>query len=386
MTTQENVRALNLLRIAAFMVPAVIALILLAAGTFFIGRPWAVPVLCAGFFGLFAVGLGKWQESAVLGTYGFMLIVATGVFWLGFTFDDSPWRFICIVGGAAGAMVSGLAAMITLQVGRLLGDEGGMVDAQVLQLKRIQETLDKIQETMLITDAARKALFHETEVGLLRRRVDEMIARGDYDGALDFCDAVEKAFESAEEAETFRHRVLRSRQEHHEMEIHGALEQFDRLLMMRDWAHAHQEAARIRRRYPESDFLPELDKRIHAAREAHKQELMGRFNDATGRDDVDRSMALLKELDRYLTRDEAAVMAERAQQIVERHRDNLSTRFKMAVNDHRWREAIEIGDLIKTEFPNSKMAEEVNSMIDVLRNRATEGAAAPPGAGAGLGG
>lgn len=379
MAQTDNTRAMEILRVAAFIIPATIALILLVVGGLNIDRPWGVALLLMGFFGLFAVGVGKWQESSALSSYSFFFIMSLGVIWVGFVIGETPWRFICITGGISGMLISGIGATISVQLNRLLGDEGGMVDAQVIQLKRIQELLERMHENIQITDNARRVLHRDTELKLLRRRVDDVLGRGDYDAALDLCDEIEKAFGPGDEADAFRHRVLRSRQEHHEAEIHGAMEHFDRLLRARDWAHAHQEAARIRRLFPDSDRLSELDRRIHAAREHHKQELLDRFNDAVGRDDVETAMSMLKELDRYLTREEAAQLTEQASSIVERHRDNLSTRFKMAVNDRRWQEAIQIGDLIRNEFPNSKMAEEVNSMIDVLRTRVSE---ASSGAGA----
>ena len=122
----------------------------------------------------------------------------------------------------------------------------------------------------------------------------------------------------------------------------------------------------------------ELDNRIHAARNEHKQELLNQFQMSMDHDNVESAMKLLRELDRYLTREEATQLSLQAQTVVERHRENLSTRFKIAVNDRRWTEAIQVGDLIRHEFPNTKMAEEVDSMIDVLQTRATEEATPVP--------
>ena len=69
-------------------------------------------------------------------------------------------------------------------------------------------------------------------------------------------------------------------------------------------------------------------------------------------------------------------LAEVAQGVIVRHRENLGVQFKLAVNDHRWAEAARLGDTIISEFPNTQMAAEVRSMIDVLRTRATQAALA----------
>jgi hypothetical protein len=52
----------------------------------------------------------------------------------------------------------------------------------------------------------------------------------------------------------------------------------------------------------------------------------------------------------------------------------LGVQFKQAVADHRWSEAAQAGEVIMAEYPNTKMADEVRSMIDVLRVRASQAA------------
>lgn len=374
MTSRDD-RAMDVLQIAAYLVPLFMAAAMLCVGIFYYAQMWGVLLLLTGFFGLFAVGLGKWQESPVLGTYSFLMVVCVGLIVIGLSITGNPWSYVLISGGAMIFLVAGVVASLSLQLNRLLGDGFGNADAQLMQSQRMLELMGKIYEASIISDASKRTLFKENELALLRRKIDDLIAGGEYDAALALCDAIEKNFESSDEADSFRHHILRNRQDHHEAEIHGALEQFDLLLDHRDWARAHQEAARIRRLYPDSPMLKELDQRIHAARNDHKQELQARFVDATNREDLADAMDLLRELDRYLTREEATKLAADAQSVVEKHRQNLTTRFKMAVNDRRWSEAVQIGDLIVDEFPNTKVAEEVISMIEVLRTRATEEAA-----------
>ncbi len=315
----------------------------------------------------------------MLGTCVYFLTLGGGLMWTGSVIEDGPWTFVMIPGGASIMLLAGALAAMSLQLNRLLGEDGGRLDAQLMQHRKIVELLERVHEATIVSDASKRILFKDNELMLLRRRIDEMIARSEYDAALELCESIEKTFESGEIADAFRHRILRSRQDHHHAEIHGALDQFDELLHLRDWARAHQEAARIRRLYPSSELLGELDQRIHAARDQHKEELHANFTQAIDHDDIETAMRLIRELDRYLTREEATKYAHQAQQVVERHRENLTTRFKMAVNDHRWLEAVQIGDVIVGEFPNTKVAEEVTSMIDVLRTRATEEEALPSG-------
>jgi outer membrane protein assembly factor BamD (BamD/ComL family) len=83
-------------------------------------------------------------------------------------------------------------------------------------------------------------------------------------------------------------------------------------------------------------------------------------------------MKLLRELDGYLTPDEARKFRNTATDVITKYRDTLGARFKMAVSDRRWEEAIEFGEVIAQQFPNTKMAEEVQTMLETIRVRVGE--------------
>ena len=80
-------------------------------------------------------------------------------------------------------------------------------------------------------------------------------------------------------------------------------------------------------------------------------------------------MEMLKELDAYLTEDEAGPYREVARGVIGKARDNLGVQFKLAVQDRRWDRASQLGDRIIEQFPNSRMAGEVRGMLDSIRAR-----------------
>jgi len=242
----------------------------------------------------------------------------------------------------------------------------------------MEQLLQQIHEHSMLSDNAKRILFREREIGLLRNAIEIDIAEGKYNTALTLCDEMADVFGYREEAESFRARILEARQNRYDSQVGAALEHFDHLLRERDWASVHNEAARIRRLFGDSHHVKDLETRILQARDEHKGELEGRFLEAARRDDVEGAMGILKELDRYLDHQEAERLTEVAQGVVVRHRENLGVQFKMAVNDRRWGEAVRIGEVLIEEFPNTKMAGEVRSMIDVLRARASQAAMARP--------
>jgi hypothetical protein len=100
---------------------------------------------------------------------------------------------------------------------------------------------------------------------------------------------------------------------------------------------------------------------------------MDTWNEAVEKHDVDGSIEILKHLDMYLTPAEAEGMQEKARSVFKEKIGLLRMQFTMAVQDKRWAEAIRLGDSIMAEFPNTRMAQEVRDMMEMLRQRAGDG-------------
>jgi hypothetical protein len=285
----------------------------------------------------------------------------------------------CLAAGLVGVVVLGATLPLLIMLYRMHAGGGGggasSKDAGAIHTSRsIENLLAQLYQNSMLSDIAKRVLFRDQELDLLRRAIEEDIAHSDYNAGLTLCDDMANVFGRREEAEAFRTRILQAGHAAYEAKVRQSLDQFDQILAARDWANAHREAASIKRLYPAHHLVQELDQRILQAREDHKKELEAHFIDAANRDDLDSAMTLLRELDKYLTREEAGRLAQTAQRVVSKHRDNLSMQFKLAVNDHRWAEAAQVGDIIMQQYPNTKMADEVRSMIDVLRVRASQAA------------
>ena len=236
-----------------------------------------------------------------------------------------------------------------------------------------RQLLSQLHEHSMLSDNAKRVLFRERELQLIRSAIQNHIAAADYNAALILCDELMNLYGQREEAEQYRTHILQVRQEHYEQQVRAALEQLNGFLQSRDWAAAHQEAARLKRLYPDSPAVEEVDRRIFAAREEYKRDLEQQFLEAAEQDDPTRAMEILRNLDRYLSREEADRLGAIAERVVTRHRELLTDRFKQAVSEHRWAEALTLGDTIMQEFPNSRMADEVRGMMDMLHTRAEPG-------------
>jgi hypothetical protein len=266
------------------------------------------------------------------------------------------------LGGGVGLIVTIATAPVAVLLAVLLG--------RLHEVMSVGRDLSGIHEHTMLSDAAKRVLFRDREISLLRGAIEDDIARGDYNTAITLCDEMANLFGYRQEAEAFRSRIVQARREQYELEVQAAADEFEASLAERNWAAVHQQAARIRRLYPDSHLVGELDRRIELARLEHKGELESRFLEAARREDVETAMSLLKQLDLYFDRDEAGRLTEVAEGVIKRHRDNLGAAFRMAVNEHRWAEASALGETIIAEYPNTQMAAEVRSMIEVLRSRA----------------
>ncbi len=267
-----------------------------------------------------------------------------------------------IVGGGVGLVFVGSTAPL----GFLLVSFGW----RFRDAAKLRRMIDELRENSMLSDNAKRVLFRDRELDMLRCAIEDDIARGDYNAAITLCDEMSALFGQRQEAEAFRSRIAQARAQQYELEVQAATDQLDASLDDCNWAVVHQQAARIRRLYPDSHVVRDLEFRIETARNKHKSELEGRFLEAAEQDDPAAAMQLLKQLDRYLSRDEAQRLTAAAQGVILRHRESLGHAFRKAVSEHCWAQAAEQGEAIIAEFPNSQMANEARPMIEVLRSRA----------------
>ncbi len=308
-------------------------------------------------------------SPAPVAVMGILLMLALGCAVTGWIQGgkDVAWGYWLFSAGVAGVFAIGGIGAAAFMLAGLLGARGG----DSLSDGTSHKLLMQIHEHTMLSDKAKRVVYREKELQLLRSSIETDISRRDFDAALILCDVMAEDFGYRGEAEQYRQRIIGERKEQYDSQVQAAMGYFEQLLDRRDWGRVHAEAARIRRLFPESMAVQDLDRKIEQARTQHKRQLEGEFMESAQHGDVERAMEQLRNLDRYLSRAEAEKFSEVAQGVVARHRENLGVQFKLAVNDKSWTEAVRIGETIIHEFPNSKMADEVRTMMNVLRNRAS---------------
>lgn len=254
------------------------------------------------------------------------------------------------------------------------------------RISRVETLLDdttrsikELAELAPLSDQAKTLLFRDRELDALREAIGEDLIRQDYPAAEALADTIEKRLGYADEAARLREEIEESRNASLEEKIDLAIARIDGLCEQYDWARAMRESQRVIRLFPDNPKVVALPDRIKAARTQHKRGLLQAYGEAVRKNDVDAGIDLLRQLDMYLTPQEAAALEESARGVFKARLHNLGVQFAICVTDQRWADAIAAGDLIIQEFPNSRFAEEVREKMDLLRARsqAVTNAAAP---------
>ena len=157
--------------------------------------------------------------------------------------------------------------------------------------------------------------------------------------------------------------------------VRETVENINALISRMEWANANREADRLRRQFPDHVEAQRMRDRIDTAKDNQKRDLLKRWSDATAKDDLDTSVALLKELDQYLTPAEAEAYKENARDVFRKKLLQLQAQFAVQVHDKNWAEALRVGNQINTEFPNTRMAAEVRERLPILREKAGQAVA-----------
>ncbi len=276
--------------------------------------------------------------------------------------------------GLAGLIITLTTFPICLRCG--VGGGGGQRepsnDAERLrsQMMKMVKSIEHLEETMILSDDARRVLNRHKERELLAKAIDEDIERRDFGAAMVLVNELAQRFGYRVDAEEFRAKIDLARTQTDYKLIQDELKVLDGLIAGHQWEQAFAEAGRITRLYHDSPMAEGLRHRVESAKQRHKEEVERRFLLAAQDERIDEAMEMIHEMDHLLTEAEAEQFREVARGVIGKAKENLGVAFKLAVHDKAWEKAVSVGQQIIDEFPNTRMAGEVRDLIDTLRQRA----------------
>lgn len=234
-----------------------------------------------------------------------------------------------------------------------------------------EAVLTGINENLLLSDAIKSVAFRDKDRTALQDAIRQDIRREKWESAELLTDEFEKRF-GHQGAEELRQEMRDGQNATIQDKIDGAIEHVKSLWMIHHYEQAEQEVQALVKLYPDNATVQELIGETEKRRQEHKESLLARWDEALKANDVDQGVELLKLLDSHLTPTEGAALKESARGIFKAKLHQMGVQFSLLVAQKKWSQSLTLGRSIIEEFPNSRMAEEVRSKLDIMAQRAEE--------------
>jgi hypothetical protein len=307
----------------------------------------------------------KWHIAIILVIVGGAL--ALSVFTRAFEATDSVRQSLLL----AGALIFLIALLTVLarvsRIASTLNENSARLEEASKAMESIRDGLLQINHTSRISEAAKAIAFREDDKRSLREAVFERLKQNDFNGAYEIVDEIENHSSYRLLAEELRRQVDNYRNASQEERIDQAIAQVEKLFDACQWVKASLQIESLIRSNPTSDKFKALRQKLVERKEERKRILLAAWDDAVTRQETDRSLEILRELDMYLTPNEALALQEAAKDVFRTKLHNLGVQFALAVSDKHWSNALEIGQQIVRDFPNSRMSVEIREKLHVLR-------------------
>lgn len=280
-----------------------------------------------------------------------------------------------VAGGVAGGLLGVLLYCQILLVLKFVNYAYRAYDALLEAselLRRQEEHTRTIAENATLSDWAKRVVYREKDYEFLRDTIQGAIVRQDWESARHLIQDMEREFGYRDEAASLLEKLEQARRATGEERIAAALARFDSHCKQQKWGQALAECERLKALFPGDTRIANLPREIERRRQEHKQELLRQYEQAVRNSDVDKAHRLLFALDRYLLPNEAESLKESARGVFRARLEQLKTQFTLAVSDRQFPTAIQAGEQLLREFPNSGYAQEISKLLPILRQRSNQ--------------
>lgn len=248
-----------------------------------------------------------------------------------------------------------------------LRDNSAKMEEATKALENIRHGLMQINHSTRISEPVKAIAFRDEDRQSLREAVFERLKQKDFDGAYEIIDeiAVHSGYRAL--AGDLRSQVDNYRNATKEERIDQAIDHIEMLFRACRWPKASIQIEALINEYPQSQKVITMRHRLIDRKSERKKILLAAWDDAIQRQETDRSLEILKELDMYLNPNEGLALQEAAKDVFKTKLHNQGVLFAMAISDKKWGEALELGQQIMRDFPNSRMSGEIREKLNVLQ-------------------
>jgi adenylate kinase family enzyme len=305
----------------------------------------------------------------------FAFVAATGLVLatVGWTMQEAPPQLWMAAYGllALSLTYAVFAALLMMREAvRSLKTNAEKLDNSTEMLTRQNALLLHIAQGMRLSDAAKEIVFRDAEQMELGEATLNKLHQHDFDDAEAMIAVMADIPRYSELAERLKRMAERYRSATEEGRVSQIIAHIEELFEQYLWSQAAVQIENLMKTFPYSEKAKTMPAKLRERKDRHKRELLAEWDLAVRNKDTDRGLEILKELDLYLTPAEALALQESAATVFRTKLHNLGVEFSVAVTENNWQKAVDLAKHIVQNFPNSRMAAEIRSKMDIIQERA----------------
>lgn len=314
--------------------------------------------------------------------FAFIVLLATCLLAIGkiLSNDSSPPSGLAhnfIVVGQVMLWGGGLYALFAAlflfyEISNSLKNTSEKLDNAVETLSRQNNLLTRISQAAHLSDTAKEIVFRDSEQMELGEAALTKLHQHDFDEAESMINTMLEYPKYKELANRLKRMTSKYRDATEEGRVNQIVAYIEDLFDQKLWIQAATQIANLVKMFPYSEKAKTMPIRLRERKDRQKRELLAEWDLAVREKNTDRGLEILKELDLYLSPNEALALRESASTVFKTKLHNLGVEFSVAVTEQNWKKALETGRDIVQNFPNSRMASEIRSKLDILSQRAKE--------------
>jgi len=276
-------------------------------------------------------------------------------------------RQLILVFGAL-VFLSALLAMLSrvFKILDALKDNSTKLEEVAGTLQAIGAELTRINHSTRVSEAAKAIAFRDVDRQSLREAVFDKLQQQDFGAANEIIAEIAERPEYRDLAEQLRAQSDRYHDATDQERVNQIIAHIEKLLNDYQWGRASAQIEGLIKTHPDSEKAKGMRQVLFDKKQERKRVLLAAWDDAIQAQETDRSLEILKELDLYLTPNEALALQEAARDVFRTKLHNLGVQFAIAVTEKQWARALDVGQQIISDFPNSKMSAEIRGKLDVL--------------------
>jgi len=279
-------------------------------------------------------------------------------------------EFVWMLGGVIvlGTALFGLKSLLDLT--RAVNETNAQLEKISQGVEKNRSVLEKIGQSTRLSERAKSIAYRDLDRQSLREVVFDKLQQQDFETTYGIIEEISNLAGYKDLAQQLRAQADRYRTATRQERINQVISHIDKLLEEQQWAKASKQIEQLIKSQPDSEKAKAAHQKLLEKKQERKRILLNAWDGAVKRQATDRSLEILRELDMYLSPNEALALQEAARDVFRNKLHNLGVQFSLAIAEKEWHKALQTAQQIMRDFPNSRMAQEIRQRRDALKQKA----------------